>query len=172
MLIQSIQTQGVDEPQFKNTLDAFLTVYRAEGWRAFYRGLVPSLFGLAHVIVHFPLYEHFKMLARGDSDMPLDTRTILACSASAKMVASVATYPHEVVRTRLQIQKRPLGFSSGASTQLYKGTVQTLRVILRDEGWRGLYKGLSVNLFRTVPSSAVTMLTCVNTPFFAVIHER
>lgn len=37
---------------------------------------------------------------------PLSTPTILLCSAASKMTASIATYPHEVVRTRLQIQKR------------------------------------------------------------------
>ena len=39
------------------------------------------------------------------------------------------------------------------------GLVYTTKKILRKEGWRGLYKGLSVNLIRTVPNSAVTMLT-------------
>ncbi|KAH7102559.1 mitochondrial NAD transporter [Auriculariales sp. MPI-PUGE-AT-0066] len=154
-------TQPFGEPRYTSTLDAFVKVYRNEGWRAFYRGLVPSLFGLTHVIVHFPLYEELKRIAQRDSDQPLNSRTILLCSASAKMVASIATYPHEVVRTRLQIQQRPLlkGEPAKAAAQFYKGTVDTLRMIIIDEGWRGLYKGLSVNLFRTVPSSAVTMLT-------------
>jgi hypothetical protein len=75
------------------------------------------------------------------------------------MVASVATYPHEVVRTRLQTQRRLL-ISTGAPRKR-SGIVRTTTKILHFEGWRGLYKGLSVNLIRTVPNSAVTMLTCV-----------
>lgn len=75
------------------------------------------------------------------------------------MVASVATYPHEVVRTRLQTQRRLL-LPTGAPRKR-SGIVRTTRKILHFEGWRGLYKGLSVNLIRTVPNSAVTMLTCV-----------
>ena len=79
------------------------------------------------------------------------------------MTASVATYPHEVVRTRLQIQKRPIAAASGPGAVpppvVYRGILQTAGIIIREEGWRGLYKGLSVNLFRTVPNSAVTMLT-------------
>ena len=77
------------------------------------------------------------------------------------MVASVATYPHEVVRTRLQAQRRLL-ISTGAPRKR-SGIVRTTTKILHFEGWRGLYKGLSVNLIRTVPNSAVTMLTCVQT---------
>ena len=78
------------------------------------------------------------------------------------MTASVATYPHEVVRTRLQTQRRLL-LPSGLPRKR-SGIVRTTRKIIHFEGWRGLYKGLSVNLIRTVPNSAVTMLTCV---FFA-----
>jgi solute carrier family 25 folate transporter 32 len=75
------------------------------------------------------------------------------------MTASVATYPHEVVRTRLQTQRRLL-LPSGVPRKR-SGIIRTTRKIIHFEGWRGLYKGLSVNLIRTVPNSAVTMLTCV-----------
>jgi solute carrier family 25 folate transporter 32 len=76
------------------------------------------------------------------------------------MTASVATYPHEVVRTRLQTQRRLL-LPSGVPRKR-SGIIRTTRKIIHFEGWRGLYKGLSVNLIRTVPNSAVTMLTCVS----------
>jgi solute carrier family 25 folate transporter 32 len=81
------------------------------------------------------------------------------------MTASVATYPHEVVRTRLQAQRRLL-LPTGGPPRKRSGIVRTTRKIIHFEGWRGLYRGLSVNLFRTVPNSAVTMLTCVFFFFF------
>ena len=75
------------------------------------------------------------------------------------MVASCVTYPHEVVRTRLQLQKRLV---NAEALPPRSGIVKTVKSIIANEGWRGLYKGLSINLFRTVPNSAVTMLTYVN----------
>ena len=59
-----IQTQSRDERRYRHTLDAALTIYRSEGIRAFYRGLLPSLLGIAHVAVQFPLYEQLKIMAR------------------------------------------------------------------------------------------------------------
>ena len=101
----------------------------------------------------------FPFPERHSHDRPVPAHTILFCSAVAKMTASVATYPHEVVRTRLQTQRRLL-LPSGAPRKR-SGIVRTTRKIIHFEGWRGLYKGLSVNLLRTVPNSAVTMLSCV-----------
>ncbi|KAH7337187.1 mitochondrial NAD transporter [Rhizoctonia solani] len=147
-------TQPQDELQYRHTWDAFRTIYRSEG-------LFPSLLGVTHVAVQFPLYEQLKHWfadRRGITTVQLSSGTILLCSALSKMTASIATYPHEVIRTRLQIQRNP---HSGAltDTRTYRGFVQTTIRIVRREGWRGLYKGLSINLIRTVPNAAVTLVT-------------
>ncbi|KAJ1303145.1 hypothetical protein OPQ81_011346 [Rhizoctonia solani] len=154
-------TQPQEESQYRHTWDAFRTIYRSEGWRAFYRGLLPSLLGVTHVAVQFPLYEQLKHWfadRKGITTVQLSSGTILLCSALSKMTASIATYPHEVIRTRLQIQRNP---QSGALTdaRTYRGFMQTTIRVVRREGWRGLYKGLSINLIRTVPNAAVTLVT-------------
>ncbi|TFL02715.1 mitochondrial carrier domain-containing protein [Pterulicium gracile] len=155
-------TQPRNEPKFRHTLDAAAQIYRSEGVKAFYRGLVPSLLGIAHVAVQFPLYEQLKIQAQGDSQEELSTRVILLCSAIAKMTASIATYPHEVVRTRLQTKRYTIhtDVSSDGMVRPHRhGFISTTLKIIRREGYVGLYRGLSVNLLRTVPNSAVTMLT-------------
>ena len=52
-----------------------------------------------------------------------------------------------------------------------RGVVYTAKKIVIKEGWSGLYKGLSVNLIRTVPNSAVTMLTYVALDRFAQVYS-
>ncbi|GFZ48053.1 Mitochondrial NAD(+) transporter 1 [Saitozyma sp. JCM 24511] len=216
--------------RYRNTPEAFLSIYRTEGLRAFYKGLLPSLIGVSHVAVQFPLYEKAKSWAdRGQGGTgdhsSLSPGTILMCSAFSKMVASLATYPHEVLRTRLQIRRSPSSSTSPSSPAppnggrgslairptpsapppsvvtpipLYSplvtgsnpplpfpnhsgsaspaalgqsgptktpwqprpgGVIDTFLKIKRQDGWRGFYRGLSINLVRTVPNSAVTMLT-------------
>ncbi|KAL7417131.1 mitochondrial carrier domain-containing protein [Mrakia frigida] len=200
------------DKKYRHTVDAIRTIYRTEGLKAFYKGLTPSLMGVSHVAVQFPLYEQLKIWAAPEYGAPLPSHIILLCSALSKMVASLTTYPHEVVRTRLQIQRasssphphtpppQPLSAMSPSSSTppphssppiptpavaasplvageavphvrvggglgvrqgvtSYKGFNQTVKKIYKEGGWKGFYRGLSINLVRTVPSSAATMLT-------------
>jgi len=155
-------TQSREEVRYRHTLDAAITIYRTEGLPAFFRGLFPSLLGILHVAVQFPLYEHMKRWARRRTHSDtLSAKDILLCSSVAKMTASIATYPHEVVRTRLQTLRisRHAHLNGEGNAQPITGVIRTTRNIIVNEGWRSLYRGLSVNLVRTVPNSAVTMLT-------------
>ncbi|KOS12964.1 mitochondrial nad transporter [Malassezia pachydermatis] len=151
-----LQTSDVPEQlRYRNTLDAVIKIYRNEGIPAFYKGLLPSLLGVFHVIVQFPLYEHFKsMTSEGKRGDPLSPGSILLCSGASKMLASLATYPHEVLRTRMQMQQ-----PTGTTGEKYTGFLQTITSIARKEGFRGFYRGMSVNLVRTVPNSGLTILT-------------
>ncbi|KAK9703122.1 hypothetical protein K7432_010885 [Basidiobolus ranarum] len=136
---------------YKNTLDAFATIRREEGLRGFYKGLTPSLLGVFHVAVQFPLYERLKLILKSEDLESFGTSAILVASSSSKMAASIVTYPHEVIRTRLQNQTmRPFK---------YIGVIQTIRMVYREEGWTAFYKGMPTNLIRTVPASALTILT-------------
>ncbi|CAG8441703.1 3128_t:CDS:2 [Ambispora leptoticha] len=123
----------------------------AEGMRGFYKGLGPSLMGVSHVAVQFPLYEKMKVWLKSPDHEHLSNLSILYASSASKMIASMATYPHEVVRTRLQNQTvRP---------HKYHGIIHAVRVIAHEEGWTAFYKGMMTNLLRTVPASALTILT-------------
>ena len=177
--------------QYRNTLDAARKMYRAEGLLSFYSGLTPALLGLTHVAIQFPLYEVFKENFTGigagmtetEEDRSHHFYGLALAVFLSKVCASTATYPHEVVRTRLQTQQRAPSdtFSNNftpsrtngdnglppASADLhkpvknlpYRGTIQTCKIILLEEGWRGFYAGLGTNLIRAVPSAMTTILT-------------
>ncbi|CEG79270.1 hypothetical protein CU097_008381 [Rhizopus azygosporus] len=138
--------------RYNNTIHAFATIAKEEGFRGFYKGLGPSLIGISHVAVQFPLYEKLKVVLHVDRDSSsYGSTSILLASALSKMSASLATYPHEVIRTRLQNQTR--------KPYKYKGILHAIKIMSKEEGLSGFYKGLTTNLLRTVPSSAMTILT-------------
>lgn len=111
--------------------------------------------------IQFPIYEYIK--SQSSDDRPSQLRLLLA-STSSKLIASMTTYPHEVLRTRLQNQTGRLSLLGLAAAdqigpESAKGLVAMFKWIIRKEGIRGLYKGMGVNLIRTVPGSAVTLLS-------------
>lgn len=164
---------------YDNTLDAARKMWQSEGIRAFYSGLAPALLGLTHVTLQFPLYEALKQrfTGVGMGEVPSSSSTtgsntlgILAATFFSKIVATTATYPHEVLRTRLQTQQRVTGGHHNGPSSLqhsapsafkphYEGVINTFQIILKEEGWRAFYNGMGTNMIRAVPAAMTTMLT-------------
>jgi len=145
---------------YKSTFDAFKKMYKNEGFLVFYSGLVPSLFGLFHVAIHFPVYEQLKKMLHCDkfkegevtSSHTTNLIRLITASSLSKMVASTLTYPHEILRTRMQI-------SSFNNNNDKKSLINTILNIYKKEGLIGFYQGFTTNLARTVPASAVTLVS-------------
>ncbi|CAI5738667.1 unnamed protein product [Hyaloperonospora brassicae] len=146
-----VETAGATKarPQFSSICQAALDMYRKEGPRAFFRGLSASYWGISESAVQFALYEECK----NHMDEPTNLEYFLTAGA-CKLLASVCTYPHEVVRTRMRDQRAPLG-----SKELkYRSMVQSIVTIYKEEGRRGLYSGMPAHLMRVVPNAAILFM--------------
>jgi len=151
-----LQTQSLHLKQakfsarpYKGTFDALSRIAREEGIQGLYSGLAPSLVGISHVMIQFPLYEGIKRHLAGLSERTPDTlqaQELIAASAVSKMVASTATYPHEVVRSHMHV----VGHGP------FVGFWRTVAQIFRQEGVPGFYRGCATNLIRTTPAAALT----------------
>lgn len=133
------------------------TIWRTSGFFGFYKGITASYVGISETIVHFVIYEFFKAhikqkrLQNPLSDDNFDKYIFfqyMFASAASKSCACAIAYPHEVARTRLR--------EEGA---IYKSFTQTLYLVWREEGPIGLYRGLSIQLLRAIPFTAITMST-------------
>lgn len=134
-------------------------IARSEGFRAFYTGLAPSIWLVMNGAIHFTIYERVKDALRSGVipalppavDGSTSPAHSLLASTMSKLVASVATYPLQVVRTRMQ-EKRAVekGYASMPKAGLS---------VLKTEGVRGFYRGLTANVARVLPSSAITFVT-------------
>ncbi|KAG4094987.1 peroxisomal carrier protein [Neocallimastix lanati (nom. inval.)] len=65
--------------------------------------------------------------------------------------ANTITYPLDIAKTRLQVQTHSQDIKD--EEKLYKGTIDCLRRMIKEEGFDGLYSGLFSSLFGTVASS-------------------
>lgn len=79
----------------------------------------------------------------------------LLAGAMARCGAAVIMFPIDVVKTRLQFQRKD-AFKQGKLRHHYKHGVDAFLTILKEEGIRGLYKGLSVRLIYITPAAAVS----------------
>ncbi|CAI2326446.1 unnamed protein product [Caenorhabditis sp. 36 PRJEB53466] len=126
-------------------------VYSREGFKGFYKGVTASYAGVSETMIQFCIYEYFRGVLLSDTDemdkRKMDFLNFMVAGGSAKFIACVVAYPHEVVRTRLREE------SEGT-----RGFFRTLHQLYK-EGYRAMYRGLSVQLMRTVPNTAITMGT-------------
>ncbi|THV04676.1 mitochondrial carrier protein RIM2 [Dendrothele bispora CBS 962.96] len=125
-------------------------IMREEGVRGFYKGLSASYLGVTEGTIQWVLYERLKKLSAGTEGKggAMEWFGMLGSAGTAKCVASLITYPHEVIRTRL---RQP----SVNGVVKYTGLIQTLKLVIAEEGARSLYGGLSAHLMRVVPNAAV-----------------
>lgn len=130
-------------------------IYRTEGgFKGLYRGMIPTTMGVApYVGINFAVYEYVRevFVPAGQTDPSAFGK--LAAGAISGAVAQTLTYPFDVLRRRFQVVSVDgLGFQ-------YNSVWHALSTIVKTEGFTGLYKGLSANLLKVVPSMAASWLS-------------
>ena len=132
-------------------------IYKERGIRGFWRGVSASAWGISETVMHFVIYEKLKkrwtesqihLKSDPNKKTPMDFVALMGCGGVSKTVATTLAYPHEVARTRLR--------ETGDKYLTFWGTLAT---VYREEGFRGLYRGLGTNLVRQIPNTAVMMAT-------------
>lgn len=56
--------------------DALVKVYKMEGIRGLYKGLIPGMFGVSHGAIQFMTYEEMKTMYNTYRNMPIDSKLV------------------------------------------------------------------------------------------------
>ncbi|KAF7561277.1 hypothetical protein G7046_g2893 [Stylonectria norvegica] len=137
---------------------AIWDIQRDEGYKGFFRGLGP---GLGQIIpfmgIFFATYESLRVSFDG-LHMPWGSG-----DATAGMLASIlsktAVFPLDLVRKRIQVQGPTRSKYVYQNIPVYTTAFKAIKMIMRNEGVRGLYNGLPITLIKAAPASAVTLWT-------------
>ena len=134
--------------------------------RASYRGLTMGLIGMfPYSAIDLGTFEYLKgvitrrnakLLGCHEEDaLPGSFATGLIGACSGAFGASIV-YPLNVLRTRLQAQGTVL------HPPTYTGLVDVTVKTIKKEGFRGLFKGITPNLLKVVPSVSITYVVYEN----------
>jgi solute carrier family 25 (mitochondrial folate transporter), member 32 len=155
-------------------------LYREEGLWGFYRGLGVGMLAVSHGAVQFAVYEPAKRVyfasrdrraANAEGRSPdqhrerdgalqprMSNEATIILSTVSKLIAGAATYPLQVLRSRLQNYDAEERFGRGV-----RGVVARLWA---EEGIRGFYRGLVPGVIRVLPATWVTFLVYENVKYF------
>lgn len=162
---------GTSVNYYSSNWDAFRKIWRAEGFRGFYRGYGATLASYGPFsALYFALYEkckavaHVKLGALPDSTEPLPFGWQISAACAAGAGASVATSPLDLAKLRLQVQRSMVngvtnvgaGAGPWGGTQ-YDSLPHALTEIARSDGFWGLFRGAAARVAFHALSTALTM---------------
>jgi len=146
-----------------STLAGLRYIYVREGVAGIYAGLAPTLvMAVPATVLYFTAYDNLKMHF-GQSN---NSFAPALSGMAARVLASAATSPFELVRTLMQSEAGSsasvaAASAAGASAPIglhHTTTIGSFRAIVASSGVTGLWRGLEPTLWRDVPFSAVYWL--------------
>lgn len=122
---------GAAPKRAPSTLGTLLSIIRDEGWTRLFAGVGPALVLVINPILQYTLFEQMKNALEARRRRPITPKDSFYLGALGKLLATSITYPYITVKSRMHV-------SQGQK----EGMTESLRRIVREEGWQGLYGGM------------------------------
>ena len=119
-----------------STISTLLSLFREEGPAALFAGVLPALVLVINPILQYTIFEKLKdaLEKRRGRVLPRDAFFL---GAIGKLLATSITYPYITIKSRMHVAKK-----EGPQDNM----IGSLRRVVREEGWGGLYKGWFMHL--------------------------
>ena len=134
---------AMDGPTYRGIVGTMRTIVLQEGVRGLWKGNIPAEFlYMTYGPVQFvALKECTALVRRTTPGVGEEARNFVAGGAAGAL-ATAATYPFDLLRTR---------FAAQGSKRVYESIVHSVRHIYEHEGTQGYYRGLGAALVQIVP---------------------
>jgi len=146
---------GKGQTQYRSVGQALASIWRHEGLRGLYKGLGPGLLATSHGAIQFMVYEELKKWRNEHSGREaaakLQTTDYILTAGVSKTCAVTATYPLQVLRSRLQDVHADSSRAVAVAQRLWAA-----------DGARAFYRGLLANLIRVMPATCLTFVAYEN----------
>jgi len=155
-LVRSFLSVQTTNQQYRGIAHCMSSIVKAEGILGLYRGMVPTLFGIApYVALNFAVFDTLKRKYLPNRDHQYFDVINFSLGAISGGVAASLTYPTDVIRRRVQL----MGYQgTGLNMPKYDGTWHCITSTVKQEGIRGLYKGMVPCWLKVVPSMAIAFM--------------
>ncbi|PKA64678.1 Adenine nucleotide transporter BT1, chloroplastic/mitochondrial [Apostasia shenzhenica] len=144
--LETIRTHLMVGSNGHSTMEVFQSIMKNEGWKGLFRGNFVNVIRVApsKAIELFAYDTVKKILTPKTNEQPkLPISPSLIAGACAGVSSTLCTYPLELLKTRLTIEK-----------DVYDNLLHAFIKILREEGPMELYRGLTPSLIGVVPYAA------------------
>ena len=133
----AVVTQRMQVGLYKTFPEAVTKIFAESGVSTFFIGYWTTVAReIPFSFIQFPIYEGLKKVIAFTKGRETTATEGAVSGSIAGAIASAATCPLDVVKTRMMLG------SKTASGELYVGTVNSLQTIYREEGAAALFSGL------------------------------
>ncbi|KAL4239788.1 hypothetical protein ACF0H5_000591 [Mactra antiquata] len=134
--------------RYKGLIDCLLKIVKYEGLSALWDGTKPSIILASNPAIQFMVYDKIKEFFQWRLNTnELSGFLYFIIGALAKSIATVITYPLQIIQSRLRA-----GFDKESQPSTMYASFQN---IIRQSGVLGLYKGMEAKLLQTVLTAAL-----------------
>ncbi|GAU49813.1 hypothetical protein TSUD_194660 [Trifolium subterraneum] len=132
------------------THEVFQSIMEVDGWKGLFRGNLVNIIRVApskaiELFAYDTVKKHLTPKAGEQSKIPIPASSI--AGAVAGVSSTLCTYPLELLKTRLTVQRG-----------VYKNFVDAFVRIVKEEGPAELYRGLTPSLIGVIPYAATNYL--------------
>ncbi|EHK49066.1 uncharacterized protein TrAtP1_000343 [Trichoderma atroviride] len=126
-----------------STIGTLMALLKNEGPQALFAGVIPALVLVINPILQYTLFEQMKNTV--EKKRKITPTVAFVLGALGKLFATSVTYPYITVKSQMHV---------AAHSDKKEGMSQTLRRVVKDEGYSGLYKGIGPKVTQSVLTAA------------------